>query len=106
MNKKDKEKLLKIIKDTAFMKEVFEWVSLKINEDKLAPITMTSEILENMFLSGDENIVGFIGEILRDIYEIEFTDIVFNIAHSTYEIKNDKRKRRPDKNSELVIGEK
>lgn len=106
MNKKDRDKVLKIIKDTAFMKEVFEWVTIKINEDKLAPKMMTPEMLENGFLSGDEDIVSFIGEVLRDIYEVEFTDISFNMAHGTYEIKNDRRKRRPDENSELVRSKK
>lgn len=106
MNKKDRDKVLKIIKDTAFMKEVFEWVTTKINEDKLAPTTMTPEMLENAFLSGDEDIVSFIGEVLRDIYEVEFTDISFNLAHGTYEIKNDRRKRKPNKDSELVRSKK
>lgn len=105
MNKKDRDKVLKIIKDTAFMKEVFEWVATKINEDKLAPKTMTPEMLENAFLSGDDDIVSFIGEVLKDIYEIEFTNISFNIAHGTYEIKNDKRRRKPNKDSELVKSE-
>lgn len=102
MNKKDRDKILKIIKDTAFMKEVFDWTATKINEDKLSSTMMTAEILENSFLSGNEDIVSFIGEVLKDIYEVEFTDISFNIAHGTYEIKNDRRKRKPDVNCELV----